>query len=68
MKAFNEVIKDHEQKMKTDALYNLRYRLWVAMKNDLCVMAEYGDDTTKLHKELLTATPDILQAYKEIYL
>ena len=43
-------------------------RLFDAMRCDLGVMAEYGDNENELLHELKTATPEILATYKEIFL
>ena len=45
-----------------------RKALYEIMRCDICVMAEHGDDEQSLYNELQTATPDIIQAYTEIYL
>ena len=47
---------------------DIRYKLFNAMKNDLCVMAEHNDSESSLYNELLTADNDIIDIYKEIYL
>jgi hypothetical protein len=68
MKSIKAVINDHNEKMKNDSNYNLRYKLFEAMKNDICVMSEHHDNITSLLEEIRTATPDILETYKAIYL
>ena len=42
--------------------------LFNAMRNDIGVMAEHGDDESSLLHELQTATPDILECYADTFL
>ena len=42
--------------------------LFDAMRNDIGVMSEYGDDETGLLYELLTADNDIINEYKETFI
>lgn len=42
--------------------------LFEAMRNDLGVMAEHGDDETSVLHDLLISDDDIIQEYKEAYL
>lgn len=42
--------------------------LYDAMRNDLGVMADYGDDETGLLYELITADADEITTYKETFL
>lgn len=44
-----------------NALYN-------AMRADIGVMSEYGDDETALYNELATAPDDIINEYKTTFL
>lgn len=69
MITFNPRIKKEiEEKRKNDPVYDLRYRLMFAMREQIEVMAQHNDSELSLYHELATATPEILQAYKEIYL
>lgn len=43
-------------------------RLFHAMRCDLCVMAEYGDNENDLMEELKTADPDIIREYVNTWL
>lgn len=47
---------------------NLINALFNTMRNDLGVMAEYGDNEDALLEELRTATPDILDCYADTFL
>lgn len=42
--------------------------LFVAMSNDIGVMAEWGDDDEALLNELETCGPEILREYAEVFL
>ena len=46
----------------------LRKALFNAMRNEIAVMAEHGDNEDSLMYELMTADDEILQAYKEEFL
>ena len=45
-----------------------RERLFEAMRNDLGVMAEWGDNEEGLRNELETCDDEIIKEYKKIYL
>ena len=47
---------------------DIREHLFEAMRNDLGVMAEWGDDEEGLLKELETCDEEIIKEYKKIYL
>jgi broad specificity phosphatase PhoE len=51
-----------------DRLNNGLLELFEAMRNDLGVMAEHGDDETSILYDLLISDDDIIQEYKEMYL
>ena len=47
---------------------DIRYRLFNAMKRDLCVMAEHSDNYMSLFKELKYADDGQLKIYAETFL
>ena len=47
---------------------DIRVLLFEAMRNDIGVMSEHGDNEQSLLNEIMTADNDIIQAYKEIFL
>lgn len=47
---------------------NLIKRLFEAMRCEIGVIAEHGDNEASILQELETATPDILEACTELYL
>lgn len=66
-----EMVED-EKGLVFGKLYNPRMtlieELFNAMRCEMAVMAEYGDDENALRKELETADSDILDAYADMYL
>ena len=63
-----KAVKEVNERRKNDPIYDLRYRLFFAMRNDLGVMAEHNDSERSLYKELANADIDILNEYKAIFL
>jgi hypothetical protein len=47
---------------------NLRDKVFNAMKNDIEVMTDYGDDENELYHEIYTAPIEIIKRYADIFL
>ena len=69
MIVFNPKIKKEiEEKRATDPIYDLKYRLMFAMREQIEVMAQHNDSDLSLFHELQTADLETLLYYKELYL
>ena len=68
MDIYEKAKKRVDKKRRSDPVYDLKYRLFFAMRSQLEIMAEHNDSELSLYKEIQAADAETLQYYKEMYL